>query len=86
MIIKLVEGIQAVCSNCTIEESARKASAQTTDYDTHGYYLVKMTHTELVLCRECFQVMSDMWVYDLDCGNRRIKKGDVASRVDLQMD
>lgn len=59
MIIRLVEGLQAVCSNCSLEESARKA-------------------------RECFQVLSDMWVYDLNCGNRKLKIDDTLSRLDPQ--
>lgn len=57
------------CANCRQEDSIRKAL----DRGPHGYndsrfYLVKMRNIEFTLCRECFQTLSDLWVFDLDCG------------------
>jgi hypothetical protein len=82
MIIKLVDGVQAVCANCTLAESMKKVEDDLMHYDQRGFYLVKLTHTEFVLCRECFQTMSDIWVFDFDCGNKRSKIGDYTVRME----
>ncbi len=84
MIIKLIDGIQAVCANCTIQESSRKVESDILSYEKNGFYLIKLTHTELVLCRECFQIMSDLWVFDFDCGNKKRTIGDYAVRMEVK--